>query len=564
MRKRLSPFGTFGALSAIWASAAVPALAAQTLAKTPEQELARISQGLKPISDDIWKEVAGTRIEEKYEVVAGDTLYSISKRLFDDSKYWPKIWSFNNSSIRNPHRIRPGMILAFQGAGGGSLPSLGASQNSEVTSDAPNGAAPVMPQSGEDFLEPEWKRLPKQRWEISVSNLGPLVDREGLDQKKARIQGKIAEGIEMEAFAASDKISLLGQITGARSESTGMTLGDTLYIEAEDRLEIGETYSITQEPAVLKARKSDRSGYSYPLLGQVQILGLKDGLYLGRVTQARGTIRRGHDLIRRVDKLKLPSLKAADRPLQAVLMFDKNLSTFATAQNKTVFVDRGARDGIQKGMVFRAYQYFDPSDDHEVTESDFIIDADILVIDVTDDFCTGIVLSSFSTILENSTVVLLTDISDVRKRAQFRARTQEEVQRDQELDELEQLPPEDDEALSEAERKEIERLEKWKENPEGADPEALPPPPAESLENTDAPLESPIEEPTDQAPIDQPPEPEAPSSGEEPPALDEPAPPSDETPPPPEEELPAEEPAPPAPEEPAPNTDTPTEEPPEL
>ena len=97
-----------------------PAFAVTSL--TPEQETASIAKTLRPIPDDQWKEIAGARITESYSVTQGDTLSDISKRLFGDAKYWPKVWAINNGAITNPHYIVPGKSVAFLPGTGTSLP----------------------------------------------------------------------------------------------------------------------------------------------------------------------------------------------------------------------------------------------------------------------------------------------------------------------------------------------------------------------------------------------------------------------------------------------------------
>ena len=93
-------------------------------APTPEQEVLRLSRKLKPISDSDWQTLAGARLSERYVVVKGDTLFDLSKRLFGDTKYWPKIWALNNAAIRNPHEIKPGDAVVFMPGTGTSLPGV--------------------------------------------------------------------------------------------------------------------------------------------------------------------------------------------------------------------------------------------------------------------------------------------------------------------------------------------------------------------------------------------------------------------------------------------------------
>src|SRR4051794_36601966 len=81
---------------------------ALAVTRSPEQDTLEAARHIKPISDEEWKAIAGEHMTEKYQIIRGDTLSGISKRLFGDPKYWPKLYALNNESISNPHLIRPG------------------------------------------------------------------------------------------------------------------------------------------------------------------------------------------------------------------------------------------------------------------------------------------------------------------------------------------------------------------------------------------------------------------------------------------------------------------------
>lgn len=78
----------------------------------------------KPTSAEGWSSVLKGRDSESYLVQKNDTLWSISKTLFGDPNYWPKLWSLNKGAILNPHLIRPGLQVVFYSGSADEIPSM--------------------------------------------------------------------------------------------------------------------------------------------------------------------------------------------------------------------------------------------------------------------------------------------------------------------------------------------------------------------------------------------------------------------------------------------------------
>ena len=87
---------------------------------------------INPTPDDIWSAATAKQTARLYEVQKGDTLWSISKILFGDPNFWPKLWAINKQGILNPHFINPKMkILFFEGTEE-AAPTLTVGENEPV------------------------------------------------------------------------------------------------------------------------------------------------------------------------------------------------------------------------------------------------------------------------------------------------------------------------------------------------------------------------------------------------------------------------------------------------
>lgn len=92
---------------------------------------------INPTSDEVWG-AASSKAANVYVVQKGDTLFTISRTLFGDPQFWPKIWALNNNGITNPHIIAPGTQIFFYPGEAGAAPSLSVGQPAPL-------AAPVDP-----------------------------------------------------------------------------------------------------------------------------------------------------------------------------------------------------------------------------------------------------------------------------------------------------------------------------------------------------------------------------------------------------------------------------------
>ncbi len=502
------------------------------VARTPEQDSLLLANTLKAIPDEEWRTIAGSRVEEKLEIQRGDTLFGISARLFGDAKYWPKIWALNASTITNPHLIRPGNFVSFLPGSGTELPAV-AIQTSGVADAIPHGSsAPQLaeeePSRDTDVADAirvrrgrsqEWRKLSRQPWEFVEDTTPKTVDRTGLD-KRSRVRKGTPEGFELQFFATGDPVTPWGEILTSSAEGKLLSLGDTVFIRQVERdLQVGESYAVVGEPGEYVSNLNQREARSYKNLGLVKIVGVKDGRFIGEITQVNEPIVRGALLIPKLKRVESFEPVAGPSPLESEVILDRTVNTFATAQYKQLILDRGTDDGVREGMVFRIFRYDDPATKDRMIDSDVVAQADLMVVHTSERVSTAIVLRGAESVNDGAIAVLLTDVRDLtsgkrRREIIIEDSKQSGTEKAEELNRLNQTDVSG--SLGRKEAKELRQLERWKENGQALEPskaqpeknkpqetpaaETAPSPPVEEVPPPPPVVEVPSQSPSQPAP----------------------------------------------------------------
>lgn len=473
------------------------------------------------ISDTAWAQIAGSRARDIYDVSRGDSLSGISKRLFGDADYWPKIWALNQRQVTNPHLIHPGLKVAFSPGSADSLPEVALVAEASGS----DGAPAFVPDANPKGLfglpaapKGEWQRLPKQAWEYyPPKRRDASIDRLGFDRGNvAHIQR--ARGLELLTVAASEPYEPLGKILGSPRLANAYSITDTIYIEPQEGLQVGETYTIVgKDPRKVSFKDSGRTGFAYTNKAKVKIITIRDEVFVGIISESHDPVFRGDILVPVIDKVQDLDIIPGREALRVQIALDREWSSFATAQHKTVVIDAGTTDGVERGMVFRSYQYDDPITGKNLMNADLVITSDYWVVQASEKISIALVIDSVMPQDEQTSATLLTEIAQLRRVREMLSAKGVEA----ELDELDKLDRSD--SIGREEYKTLRQLELWQGNPpppktilrEDTPAEDAPAqddlPPAEA-----APVEqSPVEEPAPQTLPDPTVDPAA-SSGEDP------------------------------------------------
>lgn len=379
-----------------------------------------------------------------YSVKKGDSLSAISKEHYGSWEQWKAIWKANESMIKNPDLIYPGQKLNIDD----SIPG-----NERLLLAAKDKNFAVIRGKGKSN---EWRLLPEQRWEKFVFKKSPEVDPDGFD-RRSKIAKRIAEKTTPTVTVSSDRLAIEGEIVNARTEYGQIFLGEQVFIRPEEQLQVGTTYSISSGPQKLISKRDKRVGFAYDLAGKVKIIGVRDGLFIGTIIATQKPIFRHDLLIPEVKHLEFRKAQPSPNVIVASVLSTEFLNSTMLGEQQLVILDVGSNEGVKPGMIFRHYLKNDPQSGEQITTKDYLIESELQVLDVKDQFSTAIILQSRSIMRADDLVLSLMDLKDFQKNAGMQTFIQD-YDYTTPLDDLDQL--DDSQGLGEKEDQELRQLEK--------------------------------------------------------------------------------------------------------
>ena len=399
-----------------------------------------------------------------YQVVRGDTLSQIAERQYGNWVKYKDLWKRNEDLVNNPNLILPGQRLRLLTQ---EEVKFFESQNEYASSSETPSAAEYRYKKGRSK---EWMLLPKQEWENFVFKKEPEMEFSGFD-RKGRIGKKVNDQTTIPAIIAEDRLPIQGEITNARSEFSQIFLGDTVFVRADEQIQMGTIYSITSGPNKVESHLDGRVGFTYEIMGRIRIIGVRDGLFIATVIDLRAPIERHQLLIPEVKSISFPTPIANLKAVTASVIFTGISSATMMSEQQIVFLDQGTDDGLTTGAILRHYLKKDPQTEEEITSKDFLIQSELLVIRAGKRFSTALILKGRGSIKDGDEAVALTDLTDFNRNLGIQTLIQDASTRSgpDELDTLDQT-----DGLGEKEDHELHQLENWNKQESSTPPQPAP------------------------------------------------------------------------------------------
>ena len=313
---------------------------AQNLTVTPGQKAVaeQVAQAGVPLSE------LATNAPDNYTVKSGDTLWAISGMFLKSAWRWPELWGMNLNEVRNPHRIYPGQQLVLERV---------------------NGRARLrMARASTEGPPTETIRVsPRVRYESVNDGILPTL-------KASLIEPFLAEPIIV------DQNGLLSaaRIVATQEGRVLVTRGDRAYARGNVETPLldapgkQQAYRIFRNATPLKDPTSGEVlGYEAQYVGKALLVSSestqtvtdKNGKQASEVTPATIDIVAAKEEMRVGDRLvaeperelvnytpHAPSGKVDGRIVSVY-----GSAVVNAAQNQVVVINRGTRDGMERGLV---------------------------------------------------------------------------------------------------------------------------------------------------------------------------------------------------------------------
>jgi len=315
-----------------------------------------ITAGQRAIATQVAQSgVALTELREdapkSHTVVPGDTLWAISGLFLKSPWRWPELWGMNLADIKNPHLIYPGQVLHL---------------------DTSNGRARLSTRAGgadDTGNMPTVKLSPRTRTEQLAGNA------------LTTLQNHLIEPFLSEPIIVDEQgLSKAPRIVAAQDSRVLLTRGDRAYARSaaadeliDDPQHKQKAFRVFRNATPLKDPVSGEVlGYEAQYVGKAllarsestQEVSGKDGKPQVEIVPATIDIVAAKEEMRVGDRL-LPEPPtqiqsyvphAPQNPVDARIVSVYGSAVVNAAQNQVVAINRGERDGMEKGHVLAILQ----------------------------------------------------------------------------------------------------------------------------------------------------------------------------------------------------------------
>lgn len=328
-------------MAALPMSAALAALP-NTLTVSPAQQ----KTASQVANDGVALSELSPNAPDSYTVKRGDTLWAISKLFLKSPWRWPELWGMNKTEIKNPHLIYPGQALYLDKSNGRArLTSTRGGANSLETvklsprtriSKLPDDSIPTLQNS---LIEPFLTEpiIVEEATLLAAPRFVATQEGRVLLSEGDRAYARSADGAALSIAAGKPRdFRVFRNATVLKDPGTGEVLGYEAQFVGRATLIRGESVA-----AVRGAEVKD---------GEVAKTEIVPATL--DITRSKEEIRTGDRLLPEPPmELLTYSPRAPANAVEARIVSVYGSAVANVAQNQVVVINRGTKDGMERGHV---------------------------------------------------------------------------------------------------------------------------------------------------------------------------------------------------------------------
>jgi hypothetical protein len=348
---------------------------------------------------------------ESYRIRGGDTLWSLSRMLYGDGHFWPRVWS-QNRDISNPHLIRPGHTLQFLMGSEDDTPAFRITEDDDDSGlelASSNSSQPVIEIPPSEFRPKPVIRIPGSfpQWQsVFRSTGGEVIDDHGIELKLEKIPDRLylsgyvqetplqAIGIFEETDVEAE-LPIANQYVYLRLKRGTATPGQTVLIARQD----GQIEEINPQ----WKKDSGLHIYHIQITGEAEITervpsredDKEHESFRALLTKTTGLNVRGNAIIHgRLETVDLSHNGSPGSATAQIIGSERHSASVLYGPGDIVFLSKGSREGLEVGHILNVYS------DRTIRARDTsvafspVASGKVKVVRVTDHLATAVVLES--------------------------------------------------------------------------------------------------------------------------------------------------------------------------
>ncbi len=275
---------------------------------------------------------------DRYVVVKGDTLWGISGRFLKDPWQWPQVWGMNREQIKNPHLIYPGDIIVLDLS---SLPpALRLVIGEQIVGGVVGGRETVK-------LSPRVRVEPRERAPI------PTIP-------ASAIEPFLSKPLVIEA----GELDGAPRIVATQDERVVMGAGDSAFVFNLPKNKGVDWQIYRAGKTLVDPDTREVLGYEAIYLGEAKVIKFEERVDEAspiEITKSALEINVGDRLVATTEAPIDNYVPHAPEKLIKSRIISAYGGISEVGQNTIVTINKGARDGIERGHVLALYRRSPPA-----------------------------------------------------------------------------------------------------------------------------------------------------------------------------------------------------------